>query len=221
MSASTALAATLGRQRRGALAVGGVVAARALSIAALSIPGIRGSRFTRGSISRAFMACKRLRRCSPDGRPVRAALVNLALPRTRCKQRSTERAFPKIRGPYTPPTAYQALSSPPPVALVTPPQAPLFATVAGRPPEVIPPVGGAPGGSFGPPVFAGIPSPGGGGGGGSFTPPIVTTVTPLAPVTLAAPVPEPASWGMTCLGFGLMGAAFRRRVAAGYRPARA
>jgi len=130
-----------------------------------------------------------------------------------------ERALPKIRGPYVPPTAYEALASPPPAAAIAPPpQAPLFATVAG-PPEVIPPVGGVPGGSFGPPVFSNIPSPGGGGGGGGFAPPIITTVTPQVPVTPVAPVPEPASWGMMLLGFGLMGAVLRRRTSAGLQPA--
>jgi len=215
----TALAVTLGRQRRGALAVGGVVIAAALSMAALSIPGLGKS--VHEGIDKGLHGVQTVAAMLAERSPGTRGVGELALLKHKRQAALHERALPKIRGPYTPPTAYQALSSPPPVALVTPPQAPLFATVAGRPPEVIPPVGGAPGGSFGPPVFAGIPSPGGGGEGGSFTPPIVTTVTPLAPVTLAAPVPEPASWGMMLLGFGLMGAAFRRRVAAGYRPARA
>jgi len=218
----TALAVTLGRQRRDALAVGGVAIAAALSMAALSIPGLGKS--VHEGIDKGLHGVQTIAAMLAERSPGTRSVGELALLKHKRQAALHERALPKIRGPYTPPTAYQALSSPPPLALVPPPQTPLFATVAGGPPEVIPPVGGAPGGSFGPPVFAGIPSPGGGGGGGgggSFTPPIITTVTPLAPVTLAAPVPEPASWGMMLLGFGLMGATLRRRVAAGYRPARA
>jgi hypothetical protein len=125
-----------------------------------------------------------------------------------------ERALPKIRAPYGPPTAYEALVTPPIAPIAPLPQAPLYATIAGGPPIVAPGSGGGPGG---PPVLSNIPGPGGG-GGGTFTPP-VTLATPQAPPPAEA-VPEPASWAMMLLGFALMGGALRRRGAAGLQPAR-
>jgi hypothetical protein len=122
-----------------------------------------------------------------------------------------ERALPKVRGPA--PTAFEVLAGPPPGPPVAPPaQAPLYATVAGGPAPIVPPVGG---GSGGPPGLSDIPLPGGG-GGGSFTPPVVTTLQVPPP---AAPVPEPATWAMMILGFALMGRALRRAAVAGPNPA--
>ena len=208
----------LARERRGALAAGGVAIAAALSVATLSIPGMGQS--VHEGIDKGLHGVQTVAAMLAERSPGTRSVGELALLKHKRQLALHQRALPKIRGPYTPPTAYQALATPPvAVPLVPPPQAPLFATAAGGPPEVIPPVGGVPGGSFGPPAFSGIPSPGGG-GGGAFTPPIITTVTPQVPVTPAAPVPEPASWTMMLLGFGVMGAALKRRSDAGYRPAR-
>lgn len=196
--------------RRGPLALGGMAIAAALSVA---IPGL--SQSVHDGIDKGIRGVQTVAAMLAERSPGARSVGELAQLKHKRQAALHQHALPKIRGPYTPPSAYQALSSPPPVALLPPPPAPLFATVAGGP-EVITPVGGTPGGSFGPPVFAGIPSPGGG-GGGAFTPPIVTAVTPQVPVTPAAPVPEPASWAMMLLGFGLMGAALRYSVTAGYR----
>ncbi len=57
------------------------------------------------------------------------------------------------------------------------------------------PVGGFPGGG------------GGGGGGGSITNPAPPVTPPAPPVGV---VPEPATWAMMILGFGLIGSALRR-----------
>jgi hypothetical protein len=146
---------------------------------------------------------------SPGARP-EGALVNLKHKRQAVLH---ERALPKIRSPYAPPTAYEALATPPPSPPIIPPQAPLFSAL-GRPVPIPVANGAAPGG---PPVLSEIPAPGGGGGGGVFSPP-VTLATPQAP-PLAVSVPEPASWAMMLLGFVLMGRALRRRGAAGPRPA--
>jgi len=215
----TALAFTRGSltSRRGAVAIVGLSLAAALSLATLSNTWL-GQAVHQG-IDQSLHGVETVAAMLAERSPGTRSVGELALLKHKREAVLHERALPKIRGPYVPPTAYEALASPPPAAAIAPPpQAPLFATVAG-PPEVIPPVGGVPGGSFGPPVFSNIPSPGGGGGGGGFTPPIITTVTPQVPVTPAAPVPEPASWGMMLLGFGLMGAVLRRRTSAGLQPA--
>jgi hypothetical protein len=201
--------------RRGALAAGGIAIAAAVSVATLSNPWLRHtvsdgiSESLHGVQTVVAMLAER----SPGARP-EGALVSLKHKRQVVLH---ERALPKIRGPYAPPTAYEALASPPlgpPIA--PPPQAPLYSMVAGGPTAIPPINGAAPGG---PPVLSDIPSPGGG-GGGVFSPPIVTTVTPEVPITPAAPVPEPASWAMMLLGFALIGGALRRRRAAGLLPAR-
>jgi len=196
--------------RRGALAIAGIGTAAALSVATISNPwlgravnqGISSS--LRGVETVAAMLAER----SPGARP-EGALANL---KHTLQAAHHERALPKIRSPYGPPTAYEALAAPPPPAPIAPlPQAPLFATIAGGPP-VVPPGGG---GTSGPPILSNIPGPGGGGG---FSPP-VTLATPQTPTPIEA-VPEPASWVMMLLGFALMGRALRRRRAAGLEPAR-
>lgn len=57
----------------------------------------------------------------------------------------------------------------------------------------------------------GFPVVGGGGGGGGGTPDTPTVTTPVTPVTPVASVPEPATWGMLLLGFGIVGRALRLR----------
>ena len=194
-----------GRKRvthRGVVAVLGVGAAAALSVATLSNPELArlmGDRLTwtiQGVKTVAAMLAER----SPGERP-EGALANL---KPKHQIVLHERALPKVRGPG--PAAYEALAGPPPpIPLGAPPPAPLFAE--GAPLPIIPVTTGTP---FGPPVLGDIPLPGGGGGGGSF-PPIVTTEVPNVPPTPAESVPEPASWAMLVIGFALMGRALRRR----------
>jgi hypothetical protein len=203
---------SLRRPRRAAAAVIGVAAAAALSVATVSNPWLAHkvgegiSDTLHGVQSVAAMLAER----SPGARP-NGALVNLK----HKKAVLHERALPKIRGPIAPPpTPFEALAGPPPIAL--PPPAPLFATVAGTP-TPIPPVGGGPGG---PPVLSDIPLPGGGGGGGGFTPPPITTAEVPPPTTPTTPaVPEPASWSIMLLGFALVGFALKRQRLAGLNPA--
>jgi hypothetical protein len=195
--------------RRSALVVAGIGAAAALSVATISNPWL-GRAVNQGissSLHGVETVAAMLADRSPGARP-EGALANLKHKR----QALHERALPKIRSPYGPPTAYEALAAPPPIAIAPLPPAPLFATIAGGPP-VVPPGNG--GGTGGPPILSNIPGPGGGGG---FSPPVILA-TPQAP-TPAEAVPEPASWAMMLLGFALMGRALRRREAAGLQPAR-
>jgi len=202
--------------RRGIFASAGIAAAGALSVATLSVPWLGHAISQR--VGEGLSGVETVAAMLADRSPGTRTVGELAMLKHKRSVGLHERALPKVRGPYTPPTAYQALSSPPP-AFVPPPPVPLFGTMAGGPPEAIPPIGGAPTGDFGPPALSNIPSPGSG-GGGAFTPPIVTAVTPGVLVTPAAPVPEPSSWGMMLLGFGLMAAVLRRRVPAGIQPGR-
>ena len=65
----------------------------------------------------------------------------------------------------------------------------------------------------GPVVIAGSVLGGGGsGGGGGSPPPTVTPPTVTPPVV--SPVPEPSSWLMMLMGFGIIGAAARQRRSA-------
>jgi hypothetical protein len=196
-------------KRGGAVALLGVGVAGALSFATLSNPrfahavGEGLSESVQGVKTVAAMLAER----SPGQRP-EGALAQLKHKRAAALH---ERALPKVRGPA--PTAYEALAGPPPtLPLATPPQAPLYTSVAGGPTPITPPSGGAFGG---PPILSDIPSPGGGGGG--FTPPITTSEVP--PVTPTSPVPEPATWAMMILGFALIGRALTRKTVAGSAPA--
>ncbi len=83
----------------------------------------------------------------------------------------------------------------------------------------VPPPGlGSPIGRTGPifsaPIIGGIGGGvigGGGGGGGSSGP-------PPSPPPVTSPVPEPSTWALLLLGFGLLGASMRRRATAGASP---
>ena len=120
----------------------------------------------------------------------------------------------------------------PPLPVLATPEIPLLAV----PEELLPasalsPLGvgspsavnGGPGPAIGTPVFfPGIPGGGGvvggvptpPGGGGVVTPPPATTVPPpVTPpaITPVPAVPEPATWAMMLIGFGLVGGLLRRR----------
>ncbi len=187
------------RARRSALAVIGVTAAAALSIATVINPRLAGAVGDKigdgigGIKTVAAMLAER----SPGERP-EGALANLK-PKRRAAPH--ERALSKIRGPISP--VYQALAGPPPApAVVPPPEVPLYDVVAGGPPIELPPTDVTPGNGAGPPILSDIPLPGGG-GDGIFSPPVVAS-TPDVPTVPVAPVPEPASWAMMILGFALI-----------------
>jgi hypothetical protein len=194
--------------RRGALTAAGIGIAAALSVATVSSPWLRHtvSAGISDSLHGVETVAAMLAERSPGARP-EGALVNLKHKRQAVLH---ERALPKIRTPYSPPTAYEALALPPSPPLISLPQAPLYSTLGG--PVAI--TNGA--ASGGPPVLSEIPPPGG--GGGVFAPPVALS-TPQAPTPVES-VPEPASWAMMIIGFAFIGRALRLRVAAGLHPAR-
>jgi hypothetical protein len=196
--------------RRGIIAAGAIGIAAAISVATWSSPQLAHvldegvSRSLHGVQTVAAMLAER----SPGQRP-EGALAQL---KHKKQAALHERVLPKVRAPA--PSAYEALAGPPPSPpLAPPPEAPLYTAVASPPTPIIPVTGGG----GGPPVLSNIPPPGGGGGG--FTPPIVTTTeTPVTPPTPVTPVPEPTTWAMMIVGFGLIGRALRRKRAAGRKP---
>jgi hypothetical protein len=123
-----------------------------------------------------------------------------------------ERALPKVRKPTPPVSPLAAIVAGPPVPPLIPPAAPLFNNlVSGSPTPVVPLVTGGPtgggGGNGSPPPFVSITPPGG--GGGIIVPPTTTTETPPPPPPPSA-VPEPNTWALMLVGFGLVGFAVRR-----------
>lgn len=118
------------------------------------------------------------------------------------------RALPKTRVRVAPPVAAAAGV---PAAAGSP-------AIGGTPPATtlasIPPGSAGSGGGLGLPPGGGgfIPAPGGGGGGtpdpGTGTPP---PVGGEAPPVAAPAVPEPQTWLMMIIGFGLLGSVLRRR----------
>jgi hypothetical protein len=199
--------------RRSIAAIGGVAVAVALSVATFSNPELLGavgdgvSDTIQGMKTVAAMLAERSPGERPDG-----ALANLKPKRQIVLH---ERALPKVRGPATSPTPYEALiATPPNPVIAPPPEAPLYNVVAGLPPVIAPPTAGVTPG--GPPLLTNIPPPGAG-GGGIFSPP-VTAAAPEVPVIPVTPVPEPATWAMMLIGFALIGRALRRRGAAILRP---
>lgn len=96
---------------------------------------------------------------------------------------------PQVALDFAPPVPMASLNIPPPVAEF-----------------IVPPSGGSGGGL--------VPSPGGGGGGG-VSPPGGTETFPNGPrQPVPSAVPEPGTWALMLLGFGLVGWRARRTRAA-------
>jgi hypothetical protein len=172
----------------------------------LSLVGVSGSDAVAAAIHQAQSLTQLLDQRSPGERTEGA--------QTKTKKMQRAHAKPRVRAkPHGPSTSELAKVLMPggPVgadAAVVPPVA-----IAGPAPQladfVAPPA--APGGSGGPPIVGPGGSPGGGIGGGGGTPggpPIV--YQPQETKTPVAAVPEPGTWAMMLLGFGLIGWRARR-----------
>ena len=162
----------------------------------LTIAGLDGGNVVHAAMSRAKSLADLLDQRSPGAR-TEGELTKTKHARALAKQRMA--AGPKTHQPVAPPPRVnmpdiaQLLESAPPLAPVSLDQPLPLAAISSPPPLaaiIAPPPGG--GGAVIPP----------GGGGGPVTFP---TELPREPVAPPSAVPEPATWAMMLLGFGLIG----------------
>jgi hypothetical protein len=173
-----------------------------LAIAALMpVPSLGGASVAVAAIQRAKSFVELMHQRSPGKRLV----GHLVKTKHKRLAKRHERALPKIRKPLPEIAAIPPMGPLPPalVDLVAPPVPVQMASL-----EAIPigpfqsPLPGAPGLFIPPPGGFVLPpseTPGG-------PPPVIPPPGPPPP-----PVPEPATWGMMLLGFGLIGFSLRRR----------
>jgi hypothetical protein len=212
VSAIPRLTASLATRRRG-LAAAGLAIVAALSLVSLSRPDL--ARAAAEGVAHGVHDLKTVAAMIADRSPGARAKGALASLKHKKKPAVHERALAKVRRPVPPVSPLLGLIGTPPVAPVTiPPAMPLYAMLNG-PPLAIVPFELVPGGPSSPPN--GLIPGGPGGGGGIIVPPIVTTATPVTPVTPG--VPEPTSWAMMLVGFAFMARAIRRDRRAGFQPA--
>jgi len=188
------------RRQRSVLLAGGGALGVALA-AILSIASVNGVDVAAAAVTRAQSLVDLMNRRSPGER------TEAHLNKTKHKHARVlaEREQPQLPVPdlYTPLVA--AFAQPVPVLPVIPEAAPLFAEAAPPLPAIFAP-------SFGGAIFTPGGTGGGGGGGGGGGPPTQPPTQPPGQPTPPTPaVPEPATWAMMILGFGLTGCMLRRR----------
>lgn len=122
------------------------------------------------------------------------------------RQRALGKVFPPKPSPVEQLAKVLVPSPAPPTLQSVPPIAPL--TVADIIAPASPPaIAGL--ASNGPGIIGGSSLGGGGPSGAGGSPPGISNVTPPPPVT--SPVPEPGTWLMMLIGFGMIGSAVSRR----------
>ena len=188
------------RRRRMAAAAVGLCAAAAAPVS-LSLADFGSGGMVEAAVAKAQSLVDLLEQRSPGQR------TEAQLTKTKRKQAALAKTRPPVRKPVAPPIA--------------PPLTPMeveLASIVLPPPELIPaPVGQV--AIVPPPTLGAIVSPPGGGGsivtppGGGGPPSTNPTPQPHEPVIVTPPVPEPATWAMMLLGFGLIGWRIRRRSA--------
>jgi hypothetical protein len=185
------------RRRRLGLASAAIVLLLAIA-ALMPVPSLGGTSVAVAAIQRAKSFVELMHQRSPGKR-----LVGHLVKTKHKKLAAHERALPKMRRPLPEIAAIPPMGPLPPalVDLVAPPVPMQMASL-----EAIPvgpfqtPLPGPPG-FFSPPPGGFVFPP-----GSPNSPPIVPPPGPPPP-----PVPEPATWAMMLLGFGLIGFSLRRR----------
>lgn len=192
-------AARIRRRRLGAL-VSGMLGFALLVGLPISYASYNGSEMVvpGSEVARSFMALMKDRspgeRTAAELRKTKRAYAQAPKPR--------QRALGKVRNPAVPDEFIAALSPPPPPVLAEVlPKAPIGA-------PAIPGIIGPPGLSVSPPGGGIFVPPGGGGSSppGGGTPPGQPPEQPPVPA-----VPEPSTWAMLLIGFGMTGWAMRRQ----------
>lgn len=183
-------------RRRRAIAIVGGLAVALGGAATLTVAGLNTSNVVHAAMNRAKSLAELLDQRSPGARS-EGELTKTKHARALAKQRMA--AGPKVHQPaalapkVSMPDIAQLLESPPPLAPVSLGQ-PLPLTAISSPPPLAAIIAPPPGGG-------GVVIPPGGGGGPATFP----TELPREPVTPPSAVPEPATWAMMLLGFGLIG----------------
>jgi hypothetical protein len=188
------------RRRRTAIVIAALCVAAAAPIS-LSFADLGAGDMVQAAANRAQSLVDMLNARSPGQR------TEAQLTKTQRKQMALAKMHPPVRNhPVAPPSAHELAN----ILLGPPPAAPV--QVAAMPP-IAPPTLGAIMGP--PPGNSLIVTPGGGGGGtpGGSTPASNPTPQPREPVIVPPAVPEPATWLMMLLGFGLIGWRLRRTKA--------
>ena len=179
----------------------------------LSLVGVSGTDAVAAAVHQAQSLTQLLDQRSPgertEGAQTKSKKIQHALAKTRSRAKPngpSTSELAKVLMPAGPVGADTQVV--PPVAIAGPaPQLADFVAPTGAPggPGVLVPGGGSPGGVPG----GGVPGGGVGGGGGSpGGPPIIYRPEEVKPPVAA--VPEPGTWAMMLLGFGLMGWRARR-----------
>jgi hypothetical protein len=189
------------RERRRLLLAGGTALSVALG-SALSVANFVGVDVAAAAVSKAQNFLDLMHRRSPGQR------TEARLTKHKHSRVLAERPLPELPeiiapAPYTPAVA---LFAPPlqPTAAAFPETPQLLAEKFASPLFYAPPIGG---------IFAPPPPPGGGGGGGPPGGPGGPPQQPPPGQPFGQPpgVPEPATWAMMILGFGLSGWVLRRQ----------
>ena len=196
-----ARAALRARRRRTSAAVVAVCLATAVPVS-LGFADFNANDMVQAAVSKAQSLVDMLNKRSPGQR------TEAQLTKTKHKQRALAKMRPLIRKPAIPPPAF----TPTPMEVE-------LASIVMPPPEFVPPPIGqidiAP-----PPTLSSIvsPPPGVIVPPGQDTPQTNPTPEPREPVIVTPPVPEPATWLMMLLGFGLIGWRVRRGKASAQQP---
>jgi hypothetical protein len=194
--------AALRARRRRMAAVAVVLCAAAAAPVSLSLADFGSGGMVEAAVAKAQSLVDLLEQRSPGQR------TEAQLTKTKRKHVALAKTRPPVRKPVAP-----TIASP-----LTPMEVQL-ASIVLPPPELIPaPVGQV---AIAPPptLGASVSPPGGGGsivtppGGGGGPPATIPTPQPHEPVIVTPPVPEPATWAMMLLGFGLIGWQIRRGTA--------
>ena len=193
-----ARAALRTRRRRMAALAACLCAAAAMPVS-LAFTDFGPSGMVEAAVAKAQSLVDLLEQRSPGER------TEAQLTKTKRKHAALAKTRPPVRKPVAPPVASPLTPMEVELASIVLPQPELIPAPVGQVAIAPPPTLGA---IVSPPGGGSIVTPPGGGGGPPANNP---PPQPGEPVIVTPPVPEPATWAMMLLGFGLIGWRVRRR----------